>query len=373
MPSYIVKSGDSMSNIAARQGISLQELIAANPQIANPSLIHPGQSINIPKSDDNPINQETDQSWRSPSSEYVIQAGDCLSRIASIHGLSLDAVLSANPHITNPSLIHPGDRVVIPSGVKPDRALKQQLEKAGKEAQELGNVETDVTQVECASVGEATECVDADGFLTGDVAQRHHTGTAGQPNTLEHGKLEKINAIVLHRTAGGSAQSALNSFASTGIGAHFLIGKDGSILQTASLNQYAYHVGRIKARCEIEGNCEEADKKALDELGWAPKAIHDREKKKAYPSRYPINTDSVGIEVVGEHNASTGWAEATAEQKAAVRKLVERLKQCYSLGNDDIYEHDQISYKTAGEGAGLYDHYDETNASCAGVALCHDH
>jgi LysM repeat protein len=43
-----VKSGDSMSALAAKAGVPLKEFIAANPQIANPSLIRPGQVLNVP-------------------------------------------------------------------------------------------------------------------------------------------------------------------------------------------------------------------------------------------------------------------------------------------------------------------------------------
>ena len=46
--SYTVRSGDTLSGIAARHGVSLSALTAANPQIRNPNLIHPGQKINIP-------------------------------------------------------------------------------------------------------------------------------------------------------------------------------------------------------------------------------------------------------------------------------------------------------------------------------------
>jgi LysM repeat protein len=43
-----VKSGDSMSALAAKAGVSLAAMKAANPQITNPSLIRPGQVLNIP-------------------------------------------------------------------------------------------------------------------------------------------------------------------------------------------------------------------------------------------------------------------------------------------------------------------------------------
>lgn len=43
-----VQRGDTLSGIASRTGVSLQELLRANPQIRNPNLIHPGQQIQIP-------------------------------------------------------------------------------------------------------------------------------------------------------------------------------------------------------------------------------------------------------------------------------------------------------------------------------------
>lgn len=45
---YTVKSGDSMWKIATKYQVGLSEIIAANPQIKNPSLIYPGQKLNIP-------------------------------------------------------------------------------------------------------------------------------------------------------------------------------------------------------------------------------------------------------------------------------------------------------------------------------------
>ena len=45
---YVVRTGDSLSAIAAAHGFSLAEILAVNPQITNPALIHPGQIIHIP-------------------------------------------------------------------------------------------------------------------------------------------------------------------------------------------------------------------------------------------------------------------------------------------------------------------------------------
>ena len=43
-----VVSGDTMWKIAVRYEVGLGEIKSANPQIANPDLIYPGQILNIP-------------------------------------------------------------------------------------------------------------------------------------------------------------------------------------------------------------------------------------------------------------------------------------------------------------------------------------
>lgn len=47
---------------------------------------------------------------------YTVQKGDNLSVIAQKYGVSLAALEAANPQITNPNLIYPGQHVSIPTG-----------------------------------------------------------------------------------------------------------------------------------------------------------------------------------------------------------------------------------------------------------------
>lgn len=49
--SHTVASGDSMWKIAVKYEVGLSEIISANPQIKNPALIYPGQTITIPTID----------------------------------------------------------------------------------------------------------------------------------------------------------------------------------------------------------------------------------------------------------------------------------------------------------------------------------
>ena len=46
---YTVVSGDTLWNIALKFNVVFEDLLKANPQIANPNLIYAGQLINIPK------------------------------------------------------------------------------------------------------------------------------------------------------------------------------------------------------------------------------------------------------------------------------------------------------------------------------------
>src|SRR3546814_16817294 len=64
--SYTVRSGDTLSGIAAANNMSLDALISANPQISNPNLIYPGQSINLSGDGGGKIGRSPcrDQEWQ---------------------------------------------------------------------------------------------------------------------------------------------------------------------------------------------------------------------------------------------------------------------------------------------------------------------
>lgn len=50
------------------------------------------------------------------SNTYTVQYGDTLSGIAGRFGISLSVLEAANPQISNPNLIYPGERLAIPGG-----------------------------------------------------------------------------------------------------------------------------------------------------------------------------------------------------------------------------------------------------------------
>lgn len=55
---HTVVRGDSMWKIAVKYEVGLSEIKSANPQIANPDLIYPGQVLNIPITDTSVLNYE---------------------------------------------------------------------------------------------------------------------------------------------------------------------------------------------------------------------------------------------------------------------------------------------------------------------------
>ncbi len=94
---YVVQWGDTMRKIAARLNVSLNDLIAVNPQISNPNYIYFGQVINIPAS----------------ASLYTVQRGDTLRLIAARYSTSVDSLLALNPQIWNANWIYSGQVIRI--------------------------------------------------------------------------------------------------------------------------------------------------------------------------------------------------------------------------------------------------------------------
>lgn len=93
---YTVKSGDTLSAIAARYGTTWQNLAAIN-NLSNPNLIHPGQVLKV-----------TGSAAPQPATPtYTVKSGDTLSGIAAANGTTWQELQRING-IANANLIHPG-------------------------------------------------------------------------------------------------------------------------------------------------------------------------------------------------------------------------------------------------------------------------
>lgn len=115
---YQVAEGDTLSAIALRFGLSLEELYAMN-NLNEDSVLSVGQEILLGVSDEAAVEGE-DESL-PPGVEvgpdetliYQIQENDTLLAIAVQHGLELEELLALNPSLTEDSLLQVGDDVVV--------------------------------------------------------------------------------------------------------------------------------------------------------------------------------------------------------------------------------------------------------------------
>lgn len=96
---YTVRSGDTLSSIAAKFGTSYQTLASLNG-ISNPNLIFAGQVLRI------------NGSANTGSVYYTVRSGDNLSAIASRYGTSYQSISALNG-LSNPNLIFAGQTLKI--------------------------------------------------------------------------------------------------------------------------------------------------------------------------------------------------------------------------------------------------------------------
>jgi RHS repeat-associated protein len=136
----------------------------------------------------------------------------------------------------------------------------------------------------------------------------------------ERPKMNSIQAIVLHRTAGSTATSAIaHTKALKGeTGFHIVIDKNGGITQVNNTNNRANHVGKPKGSVS--------------------------------------NYNSIGIEVVGLHTGAPGedsWESLSNEQIESTAQVVAVLMDNYNLTWGDVFAHEDVSRKTPGEGSNV--------------------
>ncbi|MFN3416369.1 MAG: N-acetylmuramoyl-L-alanine amidase [Caldimonas sp.] len=173
------------------------------------------------------------------------------------------------------------------------------------------------------------------------------------PN-IERGPMTQVRGIVVHQTDSPTATSTLNSYRSPGAnGAHFLIDRDGTIYQTASILKVTWHVGPLRARCLAEHRCAPTELRALRRFD--PKGEHQRERAKAHPDRYPSNQDAIGIEIVGQAlpkdvpQEERVYESVTAAQNASLKWLVSGLSLSLGVAMAEVFRHPVVSRKNPTE------------------------
>lgn len=99
----IVRSGDTLSNIAYNYGTTVQSIVNLN-NIQNPNLIFVGQRLIIPSTNNAVIDNST--------KVYIVKYGDTLSNIARRFNTTVQSIAIEN-NISNPNYIYVGERLII--------------------------------------------------------------------------------------------------------------------------------------------------------------------------------------------------------------------------------------------------------------------
>ncbi|TPG18271.1 lytic transglycosylase domain-containing protein [Pedococcus bigeumensis] len=116
---YVVRSGDTLSHIAARKGVSLAALLKAN-RLSSRSVLQVGQKLRIPGA--GAASAHRPAAAAVSTTTYRVRSGDTLSAIATRTKTSLATMYSLN-RLNPRSVIHPGQvlkvRGTTPAATRP--------------------------------------------------------------------------------------------------------------------------------------------------------------------------------------------------------------------------------------------------------------
>lgn len=209
---YVVKSGDKVDDIAAKNGVSASEIKSLNPDtlsgVANDAkldserklmlppgtkvILRPGQTLGVIATNHgvelkalqelNNLTAETvvgaGQTLKLPdNTKYTIQKGDTLASIATDHGISAEQLASANK-------LKPGD------SISPEVVLKMpKIDKFNVEGQTLKDVAKGYSNVTADSLAKANDIAPADSNLRIGLKLNLPADAWGSapPNTINQG------------------------------------------------------------------------------------------------------------------------------------------------------------------------------------------
>jgi N-acetylmuramoyl-L-alanine amidase len=171
--SYTVRTGDTVSHIALRTGVSVSSIARANA-LADASRIHVGQVLSIPSSSAGSGSTRTSTKPHTAKVTHTVRAGDTVSAIAARYGTSVASVVSKN-HLDDRALIRIGQVLKI-SGGTPAHS------KAGSSKAPAAKIRYTVRS----------------GDTVGDIASKHGTTVAAvvKANGLDSRALIRIGQVL---------------------------------------------------------------------------------------------------------------------------------------------------------------------------------
>ena len=133
--SVTVQPGDTLSDIADRQGVSLNQLMQANG-ITNPNILVAGQKLVLPGSRRATAAAAPRALHTAP---YTVKSGETLSEIADRFGTSTERLIQLNG-ISNPNLVVAGTRLAIPGRPSSSAAPRNAKEHVVRSGESLSSI-----------------------------------------------------------------------------------------------------------------------------------------------------------------------------------------------------------------------------------------
>lgn len=110
--------GETLYGIARRCGVRLDDLIAANPQVLNGSLVIPGMPLVIPTARTAPPPPPVVDRPTNTVGRYTVRPGDTISGIARMYGVPMSELFRLNPDLDGRTM-RAGDVIRVPGGIVP--------------------------------------------------------------------------------------------------------------------------------------------------------------------------------------------------------------------------------------------------------------
>ena len=139
MKIHIVKKGDTLYALAKKYGITLEELIAMNSQLANPNELDVGMKIKVPST---PV----PSSGHEIVHKHVVKEGDTLWKLSKAWGIPLQTLIDANPQLKNPNVLVIGQVVNIPKMQSDGNVPAPNVNKPPSSKEELTKPKSEVTK-----------------------------------------------------------------------------------------------------------------------------------------------------------------------------------------------------------------------------------
>ena len=194
---HVVRSGDVLGTIANHYGVSVDDILAANPGLTERTILKIGQEILIPERTQS--SAETAEPTSAPQYFiHVIESGDTLLYLANKYDVTVAEILAANDGLTERSILSLGQEVHIPVKVP----------SGGPEEQENSDAESTAEGDTTAAAEGTPQAAGKAGPLATPTSSLLSMGGPAQPRALEplsprDGAKVRVGEVMLNWTGVG--------------------------------------------------------------------------------------------------------------------------------------------------------------------------